>query len=176
MVVRLVPHGGLCAFGGPQQTAVAQENPPRKADSGNRQSRERSGERNAGREHGGTQAETEARPFDYAVWDEVLGQLTAHCTAYKTITLTQTEAQVARQSAMRRIDRATFDPRSGRLAEIARYEETPASSASAAGSMRSTRVRGAASGRKSSISLPRLSVLRSLTGYWLWWRRWYEQT
>lgn len=112
-------------FGGTPQTAVAEEAPARKTDSGNRQSRERSGGRNAGREHGGTQTETEARPFDYAVWDAVLGELTAHCTAYKTIVLTQTEAQVARQSAMRRIDRATFDPRSGRLAEIARYEDTP---------------------------------------------------
>ncbi|WP_299220855.1 PepSY domain-containing protein, partial [uncultured Alistipes sp.] len=100
-------------FGGSQQTVAAQGNTLRKADSDSRQSRERSGERNTGREHDGTQAETEARPFDYAVWDDVLGQLTTHCTAYKTITLTRTEAQVARQSAMRRIDRATFDPRSG---------------------------------------------------------------
>lgn len=155
-------------FGGPQRTAAAQEKPSRKADSGNRQSRERT----AGREQGERQAETEARPFDYAVWDEVLGQLTAHCTAYKTIVLTQTEAQVARQSAMRRIDRATFDPRSGRLAEITRYEETP----------RQQRLRGwfyaFHTGTWGGIWTKILYFLAALigaslplTGYWLWWRR-----
>ena len=159
-------------FGGTPQTAVAEEAPARKTDSGNRQSRERSGGRNAGREHGGTQTETEARPFDYAVWDAVLGELTAHCTAYKTIVLTQTEAQVARQSAMRRIDRATFDPRSGRLAEIARYEDTP----------RQQRLRGwfyaFHTGTWGGIWTKILYFLAALvgaslplTGYWLWWRR-----
>ncbi len=159
-------------FGGSQQTVAAQGNTLRKADSDSRQSRERSGERNTGREHDGTQAETEARPFDYAVWDAVLGQLTTHCTAYKTITLTRTEAQVARQSAMRRIDRATFDPRSGRLAEIARYEETP----------RQQRLRGwfyaLHTGTWGGIWTKILYFLAALigaslplTGYWLWWRR-----
>lgn len=159
-------------FGGPQQTVAAQEKPSRKADSGNRHERERSGERTAGREQGKRQAETEARPFDYAVWDEVLEQLTAHCTAYKTIVLTQTEAQVARQSAMRRIDRATFDPRSGRLAEITRYEETP----------RQQRLRGwfyaFHTGTWGGIWTKILYFLAALigaslplTGYWLWWRR-----
>ena len=159
-------------FGGPQQTVAAQEKPSRKADSGNRHERERSGERTAGREQGKRQAETEARPFDYAVWDEVLEQLTAHCTAYKTITLTQTEAQVARQSAMRRIDRATFDPRSGRLAEITRYEETP----------RQQRLRGwfyaFHTGTWGGIWTKILYFLAALigaslplTGYWLWWKR-----
>ncbi len=159
-------------FGGPQQTVAAQEKPSRKADSGNRHERERSGERTAGREQGKRQAETEARPFDYAVWDEVLEQLTAHCTAYKTIVLTQTEAQVARQSAMRRIDCATFDPRSGRLAEITRYEETP----------RQQRLRGwfyaFHTGTWGGIWTKILYFLAALTGaslpltgYWLWWRR-----
>ncbi|MCX4281568.1 MAG: PepSY-associated TM helix domain-containing protein, partial [Alistipes sp.] len=159
-------------FGGPQQTVAAQEKPSRKADSGNRHERERSGERTAGREQGKRQAETEARPFDYAVWDEVLEQLTAHCTAYKTIVLTQTEAQVARQSAMRRIDRATFDPRSGRLAEITRYEETP----------RQQRLRGwfyaFHTGTWGGIWTKILYFIAALigaslplTGYWLWWKR-----
>lgn len=159
-------------FGGPQQTVAAQEKPSREADSGNRHERERSGERTAGREQGKRPAETEARPFDYAVWDEVLEQLTAHCTAYKTIVLTQTEAQVARQSAMRRIDRATFDPRSGRLAEITRYEETP----------RQQRLRGwfyaFHTGTWGGIWTKILYFLAALigaslplTGYWLWWRR-----
>lgn len=159
-------------FGETPQIAVAQEFPARKTDSGSRQSRERSGERNTGREHDGTQAETEARPFDYAVWDAVLGQLTTHCTAYKTITLTRTEAQVARQSAMRRIDRATFDPRSGRLAEIARYEDTP----------RQQRLRGwfyaLHTGTWGGIWTKIFYFLAALvgaslplTGYWLWWRR-----
>ena len=159
-------------FGGPQQTVAAQEKPSRKADSGNRHERERSGERTAGREQGKRPAETEARPFDYAVWDEVLEQLTAHCTAYKTIVLTQTEAQVARQSAMRRIDRATFDPRSGSLAEITRYEETP----------RQQRLRGwfyaFHTGTWGGIWTKILYFLAALigaslplTGYWLWWRR-----
>lgn len=159
-------------LGGPQQTVAAQEKPSRKADSGNRHERERSGERTAGREQGKRQAETEARPFDYAVWDEVLEQLTAHYTAYKTIVLTQTEAQVARQSAMRRIDRATFDPRSGRLAEITRYEETP----------RQQRLRGwfyaFHTGTWGGIWTKILYFIAALigaslplTGYWLWWRR-----
>ena len=159
-------------FGGPQQTVAAQEKPSRKADSGNRHERERSGERTAGREQGERQAETEARPFDYAVWDEVLEQLTAHCTAYKTIVLTQTEAQVARQSAMRRIDCATFDPRSGRLAEITRNEETP----------RQQRLRGwfyaFHTGTWGGIWTKILYFLAALigatlplTGYYLWWKR-----
>ncbi|WP_301961734.1 PepSY domain-containing protein [uncultured Alistipes sp.] len=159
-------------FGGPQQTVAAQEKPSRKADSGNRHERERSRERTAGREQGERQAETEARPFDYAVWDAVLGELTAHCTAYKTIVLTQTEAQVARQSAMRRIDRATFDPRSGRLAEITRYEETP----------RQQRLRGwfyaFHTGTWGGFWTKILYFIAALigaslplTGYWLWWRR-----
>ena len=159
-------------FGGPQQTVAAQEKPSRKADSGNRHERERRGERTAGREQGKRQAETEARPFAYAVWDEVLEQLTAHYTAYKTIVLTQTEAQVARQSAMRRIDRATFDPRSGRLAEITRYEETP----------RQQRLRGwfyaFHTGTWGGIWTKILYFIAALigaslplTGYWLWWRR-----
>ncbi len=159
-------------FGGPQQTVAAQEKPSRKADSGNRHERERSRERTAGREQGERQAETEARPFDYAVWDAVLGELTAHCTAYKTIVLTQTEAQVARQSAMRRIDRATFDPRSGRLAEIIRYEETP----------RQQRLRGwfyaFHTGTWGGFWTKILYFIAALigaslplTGYWLWWRR-----
>ena len=159
-------------FGGPQQTTVAQESPARKTDSGSRHERGRSGERTAGREQGERQAETEMRPFDYTVWDAVLGELTAHCTAYKTITLTQTEAQVARQSAMRRIDRATFDPRSGRLAEITRYEETP----------RQQRLRGwfyaFHTGTWGGIWTKILYFLAALvgaslplTGYWLWWKR-----
>ena len=159
-------------FGAPQQITAMQENPSRKTDSGSRQNRERSGERTAGREQGERQAETEMRPFDYTVWDAVLGELTAHCTAYKTITLTQTEAQVARQSAMRRIDRATFDPRSGRLAEITRYEETP----------RQQRLRGwfyaFHTGTWGGIWTKILYFLAALigaslplTGYWLWWRR-----
>ncbi len=159
-------------FGAPQQTTVAQESPARKTDPGSRQNRERSGERTAGREQGERQAATEASPFDYAVWDEVLGQLTAHCTAYKTIVLTQTEAQVARQSTMRRIDRVTFDPRSGRLAEITRYEETP----------RQQRLRGwfyaFHTGTWGGIWTKILYFLAALTGaslpltgYWLWWRR-----
>lgn len=159
-------------FGGPQQTVAAQEKPSRKADSGNRHERERSRERTAGREQGERQAETEARPFDYAVWDAVLGELTAHCTAYKTIVLTQTEAQVARQSAMRRIDRATFDPRSGRLAEITRYEDTP----------RQQRLRGwfyaFHTGTWGGFWTKILYFIAALigaslplTGYWLWWRR-----
>lgn len=159
-------------FGAPQQTTAMQENPSRKTDSGSRHERGRSGERTAGREHGERQAETEARPFDYAVWDAVLGQLTTHCTAYKTIVLTQTEAQVARQSAMRRIDRVTFDPRSGRLAEITLYEETP----------RQQRLRGwfyaLHTGTWGGIWTKILYFLAALigaslplTGYWLWWRR-----
>lgn len=159
-------------FGGPQQTTVAQESPARKTDSGSRHERGRSGERTAGREQDERQSETEVRPFDYTVWDAVLGELTAHCTAYKTIVLTQTEAQVARQSAMRRIDRATFDPRSGRLAEITRYEETP----------RQQRLRGwfyaFHTGTWGGIWTKILYFLAALigaslplTGYWLWWRR-----
>ncbi len=155
-------------FGGTQQTVAAQEDLSRKVDSGNRQSRARSGERTAGREHG----ETETRPFDHAVWDDVLEQLTAHYTAYKTIVLTQAEAQVTRRSAMRRIDRATFDPRNGRLAEITRYEDTP----------RQQRLRGwfytFHTGTWGGIWTKILYFLAALigatlplTGYYLWWKR-----
>ncbi len=155
-------------FGGTQQTVAAQEDLSWKVDSGNRQSRARSGERTAGREHG----ETETCPFDHAVWDDVLEQLTAHYTAYKTIVLTQAEAQVTRRSAMRRIDRATFDPRNGRLAEITRYEDTP----------RQQRLRGwfytFHTGTWGGIWTKILYFLAALigatlplTGYYLWWKR-----
>ena len=102
----------------------------------------------------------------------MLEQLTAHYTAYKTIVLTQAEAQVTRRSAMRRIDRATFDPRNGRLAEIARYEETP----------RQHRLRGwfyaFHTGTWGGIWTKILYFLAALigatlplTGYYLWWKR-----
>ena len=118
------------------KTTVVPENPSRKTDSGSRQSRERSGERNASREHGGTQAETEARPFDYAVWDEVLGQLTAHCTVYKTITLTQKRSSgraairdATPSTARRSTPAAAVSPKSPVM------KIRPGSNASAAGSI-----------------------------------------
>ena len=99
-------------------------------------------------EHGGTQAETEARPFDYAVWDEVLGQLTAHCTVYKTIASHKAKLRSRgnprcdASTARRSTPAAAVSPKSPVM------KIRPGSNASAAGSMRSTQVRGAASGRK----------------------------
>ena len=70
------------------------------------------------------------------------------------------------------IDRVTFDPRSGRLAEIIRYEKTP----------RQQRLRGwfyaFHTGTWGGIWTKILYFLAALTGaslpltgYWLWWRR-----
>lgn len=159
-------------FGGSQQTVSVHVPTSRGTDSDSRQGRERSGGRATGREHGGMQAEPEVRPFDYSVWDAVLRELTAHCTAYKTITLAQAEAQVARRSAMRCVDRATFDPRNGRLVEIVRYEDTP----------RQQRLRGwfyafhtgAWGGIWTKILYFLVAFVGAtlpLTGYLLWWRR-----
>ena len=138
VVVRLVPHGGLCAF----RRAAAKplscgKIPSGKTDSGSRQEpKERSGERNASREHGGTQAETEARARSICRWDEVLGQLTAHCTVYKTITLTQSEAQVARQSGCDASTARRSTPQRPSRRNRPLWKIRPGSNASAAGSMR----------------------------------------
>ena len=102
-----------------------------------------------------------------------LGQLTAHCTVHKTITLTQSEARVARQSAMRRIDRATFDPRKLAVSPKSPVMKIrPGSNASAAGSMRSNTGTWGGIWTKILYFLAALiGASLPLTGYGLWWRR-----
>lgn len=115
---------------------------------------------------------TEESLFDYGVWDEVLAQLVARYPGYKTIVLTPAEAQVGRQSAMRRMDRVLFDSRSGRLREIVRYEDMP----------RQQRLRGwfyaFHTGSWGGVWTKILYFLAALigatlplTGYYLWWKQ-----
>lgn len=159
-------------FGGSEQRVSVQERPSQKADSSNRREREKEGEQAAGREHGRMRTATDAHPFDYAVWDEVLAQLAVHYPSCKTIVLTPTEAQVGRQSATRRVDRIAFDPRNGRLGKIVRYEDTP----------RQQRLHGwfyaVHTGAWGGIWTKILYFMAAfigatlpLTGYYLWWKR-----
>lgn len=110
--------------------------------------------------------------FNYAVWDKVLAQLTAHYPAYKSVTLSLTGAQVSRQSTMRRTDRITFNPQSGDIEEIELYENIP----------RQQRLRGwfyafhtGSWGGTWTKLIYFLSALIGaslpLTGYYLWWKR-----
>lgn len=159
-------------FGGSEQTVSVQERPSQKAYSSNRRGREKDGERTAGREYGRIRTQTDAHPFDYAVWDEVLTQLTAQYPTCKTIVLTPTEAQVGRQSAIRRVDRITFNPHNGHFGRIVRYEDTP----------RQQRLHGwfyaVHTGSWGSIWTKILYFMAAfigatlpLTGYYLWWKR-----
>lgn len=159
-------------LGGGQQNIAVQENTLQKTDLGNRNGRERTGKGTADLKLGEVRSEVETLKFDYAVWDEVLTQLTVHYPAYKTIVLTQTEAQVARQSTIRRTDRIMFDPRSARLGEITRYEDMP----------RQQRLRAwfyaLHTGSWGGIWTKLLYFIAAfigatlpLTGYYLWWKR-----
>lgn len=161
-------------FGGTEQTARTHAND--RMANGSATHKERGGERHdhSVKRHleSAEQVATEKSQFDYAVWDEVLTQLTAQYPAYRSVVLTQTEAQVERQSAMRRTDRATFDPHSGRLDKIVRYEDTP----------RQQRLRGwfysVHTGSWGGILTKILYFIAALigatlplTGYYLWWKR-----
>lgn len=159
-------------FGGTQPTVAVRESSLRRADSEDRKGYERNDERITDRKHGGMRTEAEAHPFDYAVWDDVMVQLAVHYPVYKTIVLTQTEAQIERQSTMRRTDRVAFDPHSGCLGEITLYEDTP----------RQQRLRGwfyafhtgswGGFWTKLLYFLTALvGAMLPLTGYYLWWRR-----
>lgn len=118
------------------------------------------------------QAATEKPRFDPVVWDEVLAQLAVQYPTYKGVALTQTEAQVERQTSMRRTDRVAFDPRDGRLGKVVRYEDTP----------RQQRLRGwfysVHTGSWGGIWTKVLYFFAALigatlplTGYYLWWKR-----
>lgn len=144
-------------FGGAEEAVTAQEAPSRKADADDQK-------------HGGRRTETHT--FDFAVWDEVAERLAARYPKYRTVVLTQTEAQVGRPSAMRRTDRVTFDPHNGRIVKVVRYEETP----------RQQRLRGwfyaFHTGSWGGIWTKVLYFLAALigaslplTGYYLWWKR-----
>lgn len=159
-------------FSGAQTTVATKEHPSQRDNSVDRKRHEGSNMRHGDHKSADGQTMTKADTFDYAVWDEVLAQLTAHYPVYKAITLTQTEAQVRRQAAIRRTDRVTFDSQSGRLREIDRYEDTP----------RQQRLRGwfyaFHTGLWGGIWTKLLYFLATLigatlplTGYYLWWKR-----
>ena len=159
-------------FGGRQKNIVVQENSLQKTDSGNRNGRERIGKGTADLKLREGRTEVETLKFDYAVWDEVLTQLTVHYPVYKTIVLTQTEAQVTRQSTIRCTDRITFDPCNARLGDITRYEDMP----------RQQRLRAwfyaFHTGSWGGIWTKLLYFIAAfigatlpLTGYYLWWKR-----
>lgn len=159
-------------FGGAQTTVAVKEHPSQRDSSVDRKRHDGSDTRHGDRKSVERQTKNGTDTFDYAVWDEVLAQLTAHYPVYKAITLTQTEAQVRRQAAMRRADRVTFDPQSGRLGEINRYEDTP----------QQQRLRGwfyaFHTGSWGGVWTKLLYFLAALigatlplTGYYLWWKR-----
>lgn len=83
--------------------------------------RGRSGQRGGRGEH----------PFNYAVWDNVLSELKGMYPVFKTITLSEREAQIAPnpKSLMRRTDTATFNPRNGEIKEMSYYKDAPRSQA-----------------------------------------------
>ena len=83
--------------------------------------RGRSGQRGGHGEH----------PFNYAVWDNVLSELKGMYPVFKTITLSEREAQIAPnpKSLMRRTDTATFNPRNGEIKEMSYYKDAPRSQA-----------------------------------------------
>lgn len=152
-------------FGGAQRSVALQENIPRKDGSGH-------DGRVAGSVHGGVRNRVDAHTFDYAVWDEVLAQLVLHYPAYSTIALTMTEAQVGRHSYMRRVDTVVFDPLSGRIVEITRYEDTPVQQ----------RLRGwfyalhtgSWGGKWTKVLYLIVALIGAslpLTGYYLWYKR-----
>lgn len=75
------------------------------------------------------QANNKNRTFDYTVWDNVLHELKNRYPAYRDITLDTRNAQVTPDgySSMRKTDRITFNPRTGEIKEITRYEDLPPS-------------------------------------------------
>lgn len=84
---------------------------------------ERRGERGGERKDGSTPT------FDYALWDNVLNDLKAQYPVFKTITLTEKNAQIVPDpdAHMRRSDTAEFDPRTGRIGQIVHYRDAPRS-------------------------------------------------
>lgn len=160
-------------FGGGHQKIDVQASFLQKKDSGNRSGSKRSGQETADREIKEMRPGMDGPEFDYAVWDEVFPQLAAHYPGYKTIELTQTDAQIVRKSAIRRTDRVAIDPASvGGLAEITHYEDTP----------RQQRLRSwfyaFHTGSWGGIWTKLLYFIAAfigatlpLTGYYLWWKR-----
>ncbi len=163
-------------FGGAQQSIAASENTLKKPYFIDRNGRKTTGKGTADPKLGKLRNEKEEFKFDYSVWDKALTQLTAHYPVYKTILLTQTKAQVVRQSNIRRTDRIAFDPHSARLGDIMRYEDTP----------RHQRLQAwfyaFHTGSWGGIWTKLLYFLAALigatlplTGYYLWWKRYSDR-
>lgn len=161
-------------FDGTQTTVAAKEHPSQRDNTVVHKRHEGGNTHHGEHKSADGQTKTKADTFDYAVWDKVLAQLTTHYPTYKAITLTQTEAQIRRQTAMRRADRVTFDSQSGRLGKIDRYEDTP----------RQQRLRSwfyaFHTGSWGGIWTKLLYFLAALigatlplTGCYLWWKRTY---
>ena len=150
-------------FGAPQQTTVVQE----KSLAENRIRKQPSG---AAKEAAngtpvGSTAERRPKPkrarsigpYGTKCWE----RLTAHCTVWLNHSRSQKAKPSGRAaSAMRRIDRATFDPAAAVSPKIARYEDTSPGSLTPppAGSVRSKQGTWGGIWTKTCISLPRLSV------------------
>lgn len=68
---------------------------------------------------------------DFKVWDQIYEQLNSQYGQYKTLTLSAKEAQVNPDpaSSMRKNDRISFDPSSGKIKKITPYNEMPRSQA-----------------------------------------------
>ncbi|MDO4180589.1 MAG: PepSY-associated TM helix domain-containing protein [Bacteroidales bacterium] len=134
------------------ETQVSQESQPEQKEG----KRGRSGQRGRGNQEGSTdqkqgaeseeQAKSEGQgrpegrgerggrgehPFNYAVWDNVLSELKGMYPVFKTITLSERNAQIAPnpKSLMRRTDTATFNPRNGEIKEMSYYKDAPRSQA-----------------------------------------------
>lgn len=120
----------------------------------------------------GNRAEKRTEEFDFRAWDALLWDLQAQYPVYKTITLGRTDAQIAANTHLRRVDTATFDPITGEIREIARYRDTSRSQ-----TLRGwfyafhTGIWGGLTTRILYFLAALIGGSLPLTGYYLWWKR-----
>lgn len=159
-------------FGANQQKTSVHERPAKNRDLTHGNKPQGNGEKSAESKRSEGRPEEEVSEFDYAIWDKVVAKLSVQYPVYKTISLTQTEAQIARKATIRRTDRITFDPSDGTFSDIRRYEDTP----------RQQRLRSwfyaFHTGSWGGLWTKALYFLAAfigatlpLTGYYLWWKR-----
>lgn len=146
---------------GEQPVAVRQERKPQASD-GKRKEGKRSSEK----------PERAASTPNYVVWDKVYAELRELYPSYETMTLSPSSAEVSRHSWVRRTDRVSFDPQTGRLGEIKRYEDGTRQQ-----KLRSwfyafhTGTWGGVWTKTLYFLAALIGASLPLTGYYLWWKR-----
>ncbi len=119
-------------FGGHEEQTARTASAPETAHHG-QQGQGRQGQRqgkdreNTGRQGGRHNAE--AAPFDYAVWDNALEETVRLYPTYKSIKLGTREIEVAPDpdANLRQTDKLQFDPHTGKIVNIVRYQDVQAS-------------------------------------------------